>query len=68
MINRMPLSSILEGIFGMLEMMFYTYRNERMVVPQDKINDITLGVSIARSQYRFFKQIISNKIKKWWKS
>jgi GT2 family glycosyltransferase len=68
LINRMPVTSILEGIFGMLEMMFYTYRNERMVVPQDKINDITLGVSIARSQYRFFKQIISNKIKKWWKS
>jgi len=66
--NRMPIGSILEGIFGMLEMMFYTYRNERNVVPAEMINDITLGVSVSHTQYRFFKQVISNKLKKWWKS
>ena len=66
--NRMPLISILEGIFGMLEMMAYTYRNERNVVPEDKIPDITLGVTVAHTQFRFFKQVISNKIKQLWKS
>ena len=68
LINRMPLTSILEGIFGMLEMMFYTYRNERAVVPREKLVDITLGVSVAHTQYRFFKQVISNKLKRLWKS
>ncbi len=68
LLNRMPISSILEGVFGMLEMMFYTYRNERQVCPEDKLQNITLGVSIAHTQLRFFKQVISNKLKKMWKS
>lgn len=67
-INRLPLSAITEGMLGMLEIMFYTYRNERNIVPLDKMHDITLGVSVAHTQYRFFKQVIGNKLKKMWKA
>jgi len=66
--NKMPIGAILEGLFGMLEMVFYTYRNERMVAPKDKIKDITLGVSLSHTQFRFFKRVISNKIRQWIKN
>jgi GT2 family glycosyltransferase len=68
LVNRLPISSIIEGMLGMMEIMFYTYRNERNIVPEDKMEDITLGVTVAHTQYRFFKQVISNKLKKFWKS
>lgn len=67
-INRLPIISIIEGMLGMLETMFYTYRNERNVVPKEKLYDITLGVSVAYTQYRFFKQVIGNKLRRMWKS
>ncbi|MFC2130343.1 glycosyltransferase family 2 protein [Bacteroidota bacterium] len=68
LMNRLPVSAIIEGMLGMLEIMFYTYRNERDIVPKEKLKDITLGVSVAHTQYRFFKQVFSNKLKKLWKS
>ena len=67
-INRLPIGSIIEGMLGMLEIMFFAYRNERAVVPKEKLADITLGVSVAHTQYRFFKQVIGNKLKRLWKS
>jgi GT2 family glycosyltransferase len=66
-ITRMPISAILEGIFSMTAVIFSTYRNERNIVPKNKIADITLGVSISHTQWRFFKQILASKLKKIWK-
>jgi GT2 family glycosyltransferase len=66
--NRLPLSAYFEGFFGMLEVILSTYRNERNIVPKEKLYDITLGVSIAHTQFRFFKQVIGTKIRRWWKS
>lgn len=62
--TKIPPSAILEGFFGMLSIMFYTYRNERNVVPPEKMNDITLGVSVSHNQMRFFKQVVMNKLRK----
>ncbi len=64
-INRMPISALFEGFFGMLEVCFYAYRNERTVAPPDKLQDITLGVGVSKTQFRFFKQVLKNKLKKW---
>lgn len=63
--QKMPPSAIFEGVFSMLAAMFSTYRNERRVVSKEKLNDITLGVSILRTQMRFFKQTFMFKLKKW---
>jgi len=65
LISRLPISAILEGMFGMISVIFYTIRNERNVVPKDKIKDITLGVSVFHTQMRYFSQVFSNKIRRW---
>ncbi len=61
--TKIPLSAILEGFFGMLSVVFFTYRNERNVVPEEKMDEITLGVSISHTQWRYFKQVLTNKIR-----
>ena len=64
-ISRIPPMALLEGILTMQAVTFSTIRNERNVVPKDKMKDITLGVSITRNQYRFFIQKFKNFFKKW---
>lgn len=63
-LSRLSLMTIIEGFFGMLEIVFYTIRNERQPVPKNKLYDITLGVSYFRTQIRYFKQLIIYKINK----
>ncbi len=66
-LNRFSFGVFVEGFFGMLEVAIHTYRNERNVAPKDKIDDITLGVSVVKTQSRFFKRVVSQKVKKWLK-
>jgi len=63
-LQRLPISALIEGAFGMLEVAFSTYRNERDVVPEDKIEDITLGTTITRAQYKFVKQKLTGIFKR----
>lgn len=66
-IYRYPFLAVLECFFSMITVTFHTIRNERTVVPNDKIQDITLGVSLAKTQFRFFKQVLLSKIRRTWK-
>ena len=66
-IYRYPFTAVIECFFALLSVTFNTIRNERRVVPPEKIEDITLGVSIAKTQYRFFKQVLVSKIRRTWK-
>ena len=66
-VYRYPILAVIECFFTLLAVTFYTIRNERQVVPADKLEDITLGVSLAKTQYRFFKQVLLSKIRRTWK-
>jgi GT2 family glycosyltransferase len=66
-VYRYPLLAVIECFFTLLAVTFYTIRNERQVVPENKLEDITLGVSLAKTQYRFFKQVLLSKIRRTWK-
>ena len=65
--SGIPLSVYFEGIFSMLAVIIHTYRNERVVVPPEKLYDITLGVSMTKAQINYFKILIRNKFKEIWK-
>lgn len=66
-IKKYPILSIIECFFSMTTVIFFAYRNERRVVPDDKLYDITLGVSLANTQFRYFKQVVTSKIRRMWK-
>ncbi len=66
-LQRIPFTAFMEGAFGMIATMFGTYRDERVVVPKDKIKDITLGVSIGKNQRQYFVDVIKKKLGKWFK-
>lgn len=66
-VYRYPIMAVIECFFTLLAITFYTIRNERLVVPADKLEDITLGVSLAKTQFRFFKQVLLSKIRRTWK-
>jgi GT2 family glycosyltransferase len=66
-VYRYPITAMMDCFFSMLAVTFNTIRNERRVVPEEKLDDITLGVSIAKTQYRFFKQVLLSKIRRTWK-
>ncbi len=63
-LTKLPFLAIIEGVFSMIAVALKTIRTERQVVPKDKIDDITLGVTVMRTQIRFFKQIIKNKMQR----
>lgn len=63
-IRRVSISAWFEVLFMLPGVAFRTYREERSVVPKDKINDITLGVSAVRSEFRYLFGLIKNKFKK----
>ena len=62
---RLPLSAIIEGSFSMIAVIFSTARNERSIVPKEKIKDITMGVSIFSTQMKFFKELIKKNLNGW---
>lgn len=64
-LSRIPISALIEGILAMNAVVFSTYRNERQVVPKNKLKDITLGTSILRAQIKFAKEIFKKKIQNW---
>ena len=67
-LSRVPFSALIEGMLSMLSVVFPTVRNERNVVPKDKIKDITLGAGIMRVQIKYASEILKKKINKWKKS
>lgn len=63
-LNRMPLSAFFECIFTMKATILATFRNERIVAPKDKLDDITLGVSVFTTIWNYFRQAVRNKLRK----
>lgn len=66
-ISRINPIAILEGILSMNAVALQTIRNERRVVPKSLIPEITLGTSLTKTQIKFFKHVIFNKIKRIFK-
>ena len=54
----LPFTVLLEGFFSMLTIVLSTYRKERLPVPEDKIQDITLGVGLFYNQWQYFQHVI----------
>ncbi|MFA7627744.1 MAG: glycosyltransferase family 2 protein, partial [Candidatus Kapaibacterium sp.] len=50
-----------EGMFGMISVSFMAYRNERNVVPADKMYDVSLGTGAFKSQVLYFKSVFTRK-------
>ncbi len=63
--SKISLIAYLEGILSMKAISLQTIRKERNPVPKDKIKDITLGVSLFKSQMKYFKNAFLNRFKKW---
>lgn len=61
----LPFPAIMEGILSMPATALRTYREERRPVPKDLIEDITLGVSLWKTQVSFLKIKFSDLFKKW---
>lgn len=64
-ISRIPFLALLEGIWTMQAVAVSTFRNERNVVPKEKLKDITLGVGVSHNQIRYFKQKFKNLLNRW---
>lgn len=60
--SRISFITVCEGCLSMISTSLHTIRVERQVVPKNKIKDITLGCSLAKFQYLFFKDKIVKKI------
>ena len=63
--SRVPISSFFEAIFQAQATIIHTIRNERRVVPKDKLEDITLGVNYLTTQIQYIGFMIRKKLKKW---
>lgn len=63
--QRIPFTAYIEGVFGMISVAFGTYREERQPVPAEKLHDITLGVSLFRSNFKFITEVIRKNLNKW---
>lgn len=59
--SRLKFITLCEGSLSMITTMLRTIRTERQVVPKDRIKDITIGTSLARNQYNYFKDKIVKK-------
>lgn len=59
--SRLRFITFCEGALSMLSTMLRTIRAERQVVPKDKLKDVTLGVSLAKVQFNYFKSKIVRK-------
>jgi len=66
-ISRINLFAILEGMLSMMAVALQTIRSERRVVPKELIPQITLGTSLTKTQLKFFKHVLFNKIKRLFK-
>lgn len=60
-IRRVSFSAWMELVFLLPAIALRTYREERNVVPKDKIPDITLGVSPFKSELLFFVDVFKSK-------
>lgn len=63
-LRKVSFSAWLELVFLLPSTAIRTYREERNVVPKDKINDITLGVSPFKSELKFIYDTFKNKFLK----
>lgn len=62
--SRVGFKAYFEGILVMKAVSLHTIRKERKPIPKNKIKDITLGTSLLKSQMRFFKNAIKNRLKR----
>ncbi len=60
--SRLKFITLCEGCLTMISTALHTIRLERQVVPKDKIPEITLGRSLAKYQYLYFKDKIVKKL------
>ncbi len=66
-ISRVSFWAWIEGILTMKAVVISTFRRERRPVPKELVPEITLGVSLAKVQIKYFYDVITNKIKRWFK-
>lgn len=62
--SRVGIKAYFEGILSMKAVSLHTIRKERNPVPKDKIKDITLGTSLFKSQMKYFKNAIQNRLRR----
>lgn len=65
LLSRLSLIVIIEGWLTMIVSMLNTIRNERRVVPDDKIEAITLNQSLIKQQLRFYLNKFKKFITRW---
>jgi GT2 family glycosyltransferase len=63
-ISKVSVGAFVEGILTMLTTVFSTYRKERRVVPNELLHEITMGVSLTKTQIKYFAEVFTNKFKK----
>jgi GT2 family glycosyltransferase len=67
-LRKVSFTAWLELVYLLPATALRTIREERRIVPKEKIKDITLGVSAIKSELKFLVGIIKNKFKKGNKS
>jgi len=65
--SKVRFKAIIEGLFAMFITTILTIRKERNPVPKDRIKDITLGVSLFKSQMKYFQNALKNRLKRFGK-
>ena len=60
-VKRVAVSAWFEMLFLLPGIAFRTFREERNVVPRERIKDITLGISPYKSELKYFTGIIKSK-------
>ncbi|MBM2814478.1 MAG: hypothetical protein HW421_1240 [Ignavibacteria bacterium] len=64
-LKGVSIGAVFESFFTVLAVSFSTFRNERKVVTTAQLKEITMGVSVFRTQVNYFREIIKRNIKKW---
>ncbi len=64
-LSRLSIFVLIEGWLAMIVIIMYTIRNERQVVPIEKIKTITLNQTILKQQLKFYYLKFKNIINRW---
>jgi GT2 family glycosyltransferase len=56
---------LIEGLIQMKATILTTYRNERRPVDKEIIPDITLGIGLGKSVFKYYKDLLIKKFRQW---
>lgn len=57
-VNKVGILIYFEAVFSMIAVAFKTARSERIICPEDKLYDITLGINYFKAQMKYFKLLL----------